>query len=101
MKVQTWPEYPASRTWILRALTAASLIGMAVAVYLSLFYVGMDKKQGNVQRVFMHVGLLQAATAFLSPPSCIAYDHAQNGQIDWPYRVIGLPPARHARRMIQ
>jgi heme exporter protein C len=76
MKVQTWPEYPASRTWLLRALTAASVIGMAVAFYLSLFYVGMDAKQGNVQRIFyMHVGAFTGGTTafFITVVAGIAY----------------------------
>jgi heme exporter protein C len=74
--VQTWPVYPASRTWLLRALTAASLIGMGVAFYLALFYVGMDAQQGNVQRIFyMHVGAFTGGTTafFITVVAGVAY----------------------------
>jgi heme exporter protein C len=75
MKVKTWPEYPASRTWILRALTVASVIGMAVALYMALFYAEMDAT-GNVQRIFyMHVGAFAGGTTafFITVIAGIAY----------------------------
>jgi len=49
--------YPANRTRILQALTIITALGMALTIYLALFYAGTDTEQGNVQRIFyMHVG---------------------------------------------
>ena len=58
--------YPANRTRILQALTVITALGMALTIYLALFYAGTDTQQGNVQRIFyMHVGgFTGGATAF-------------------------------------
>lgn len=50
------------RTTLLYGLTVATLLGVAVVLYLSLFYAGTDAVQGHVQRIFyMHVASFSGA----------------------------------------
>lgn len=58
--------YSVQRTRTLRILTGAAVVLFAVALYLALFWVGPERTQGEVQRVFyVHLGsFLGAFLAF-------------------------------------
>ncbi len=50
-------DYSPQRTRILRGVTIAAAVLFAIAIYLDLFWVGPEKTQGEVQRVFyVHLG---------------------------------------------
>ncbi len=58
--------YSATRTRILRTLTAAAAVLFVIGLYLALFWVGPEKQQGAAQRIFyIHLGsFLGAFIAF-------------------------------------
>ncbi len=58
--------YSATRTRILRALTAAAAVLFVIGLYLALFWVGPERQQGAAQRIFyVHLGsFLGAFIAF-------------------------------------
>jgi len=65
--MQTELAYKPGRTRLLNGLTVITVISLALAFILALFYAATDQQQGNVQRIFyVHVGAFTGGfTAFL------------------------------------
>ncbi len=81
--------YSKQRTRVLQGITAAAVILFAIAIYLDLFWVGPEKQQGEVQRVFyVHLGsFLGAFIVFTGTVVAgIAYLRTRNPKWD----VFGL-----------
>jgi heme exporter protein C len=78
-------SYAPDRTRLLQGVTLAAVILFAIAIYLDLFWVGPEKEQGEVQRVFyVHLGsFLGAFIAFAGTlVAGIAYLRTRNPKWD-------------------
>ncbi|PJF30521.1 MAG: cytochrome C assembly protein [Candidatus Thermofonsia Clade 1 bacterium] len=78
-------EYPVWRTRLLFGLSAVTLLGMFVMLYMAFFYAGTDAVQGHAQRLFyMHVSSYAGGSVafFVTVIAGIAYLVTRNAKWD-------------------